>query len=264
MVDVGHLGCVRSGLCCQRAPCAYGEPAEDGNGCRYLEIDVQRAGATTYRCGRYEWIVANVADWRTHPAFGAGCSAPLFNPNRDALLRAQGLDSRLPAVPSEAELARVFTQARDCQESNRLAEAEALYRGILVARPNHAASLYRLGQIARRANLRDYAVWLFERAIAAGADDALLHAERGEVLQLDKQFERAADSFAQAAAAAPDDPSHRIRQAAALTAAGRPADAALLLQALLAVHPESAAARWTLALAERALARSPPERLAKT
>src|SRR3954468_16211516 len=82
MVEVGHLGCVRSGFCCQRAPCAYGAPAT-GSGCRYLESDESEAGFTTYRCGRYEWILANVPDWRSHPAFGAGCNAPLFNPNRE-------------------------------------------------------------------------------------------------------------------------------------------------------------------------------------
>src|SRR3954471_21292837 len=80
MVDVGHLGCVRSGFCCQRAPCAYGAPAETGSGCRYLEADEPAADVTTYRCGRYAWILANVPDWQSHPAFGAGCNAPLFNP----------------------------------------------------------------------------------------------------------------------------------------------------------------------------------------
>jgi predicted Zn-dependent protease len=254
MVDVGHLGCVRSGLCCQRAACAYGEPREDGTGCRYLEADEAAPGYTTYRCGRYEWILANVKDWRAHPAFGAGCSAPLFNPNRAAILNARGLDRSLAAEPSEAELARAFTRARDCQENGRLAEAEALYRGILVARPDHAAALHRLGQIARAARQLDYAAWLFERALAAGGAAAELEAERGAVLHDDRRYDSAAAAFARAADLAPGEPRYRIRQAAALVAAGDGDAAAALLAPVIAAHPDLAEARWVLALAERARA----------
>ena len=252
MVDVGHLGCVRSGLCCQRAHCAYGAPREDGTGCRYLETDEQAPGYSTYRCGRYEWILANVKDWRAHPAFGGGCNAPLFNPNRAAILAATGLDARLPIVPTEPELARVFMQARDCQESGRLAEAEALYRSIVVARPDHAPALHRLGQIARAARQRDYALWLFEQALAAGGAAAEIEAERGAVLAEDRQHQAAAEAFARAADLAPGEPRHRIRQAEALTAAGYPDRAAALLAPIIAAHPDLAEARWALALAERA------------
>lgn len=252
MADIGHLGCVRSGLCCQRAPCAYGERSEEGGGCRYLEADETGPGYTTYRCGRYDWILANVPDWRAHPAFGAGCSAPLFNVNRAAILNAKGLDKSVPVVPNEAELGRAFMRARDCQESGRLAEAEALYRGILVARPDHAPALHRLGQIARAARQHDYAVWLFDQALAAGGPAAEIEAERGAVLQEDRQYDLAAAAFARAADLAPDEPRHRIRQAAALVAAGQAGRAAALLAPLIAAHPDLAEARWVLALAERA------------
>jgi tetratricopeptide (TPR) repeat protein len=234
MVDIGHLGCVRSGLCCQRAACAYGEAGDDGT--------------------RYAWILANVRDWRAHPAFGAGCSAPLFNPNRAAILNAKGLDRSVAAEPSEAELARAFVRARDCQENGRLAEAEALYRGILVARPDHAPALHRLGQIARAARQLDYAVWLFERALAAGGPAAAIEAERGAVLHEDRHYEAAAAAFARAADLAPDEPRHRLREAEALSAAGHADRAAALLAALVAAHPDLAEARWSLALAQRARA----------
>lgn len=79
--------CVGSGLCCKTAPCAYGEAAPGSRACRYLErwkddtISVPR-----YRCGRYAFIVQQPGhEWM--PAFGAGCCMPLFNRERDAIVR---------------------------------------------------------------------------------------------------------------------------------------------------------------------------------
>ena len=143
-------------------------------------------------------------------------------------------------------------QGRDCQESGRLAEAEALYRSIVVARPDHAPALHRLGQIARAAGQRDYAVWLFDQALAAGAPAVEIEAERGAVLSEDGKHQEAAAAFARAADAAPGEPRYRIRQAEALTAAGQAESAAVLLRGLLAGDPDLAEARWALALAERA------------
>ena len=83
--------CVRSGYCCNLRPCPYGEVrSQDDPGCRYLEVEGEIApGVKVHRCGRYDWIMQNVpeADWKVSPAFGAGCSSPLFNTARDAILR---------------------------------------------------------------------------------------------------------------------------------------------------------------------------------
>jgi hypothetical protein len=80
---------MRSGLCCRTAPCAFGAWDEQAHQCKFLEISEQGDGFTIYACGKKTEIEAlpeeTGAKW--NPAFGAGCCMPLFNENRDAILR---------------------------------------------------------------------------------------------------------------------------------------------------------------------------------
>lgn len=80
--------CVGSGFCCKEAPCPYGSRDPATGWCIHLEpwkddtLDVPR-----YRCGRYEFIQTQPgSEWV--PAFGAGCCMPLFNDDRDRIVRA--------------------------------------------------------------------------------------------------------------------------------------------------------------------------------
>jgi len=75
--------CIKSGFCCTTAPCAYGEIAESGKGCRYL-TDPNELGQKM--CGKYEWIKANVPNWMYYPAFGAGCCMSLGNDMRKKVI----------------------------------------------------------------------------------------------------------------------------------------------------------------------------------
>jgi hypothetical protein len=83
--------CVRSGYCCKVRPCFYGEvKSPTDHSCKFLEVEREIApGVPVYRCGKYEWIMANVpeAEWMIHPAFGGGCSSPLFNTDRNQIIR---------------------------------------------------------------------------------------------------------------------------------------------------------------------------------
>lgn len=78
--------CVGSGFCCKQAPCGYGEAAPGSRACIHLvPWEGDDLGAPRYRCGRYEFIRTQPgAEWS--PAFGAGCSSPLFNRDRDRIL----------------------------------------------------------------------------------------------------------------------------------------------------------------------------------
>ena len=79
--------CLRSGVCCKKGPCAFGErTSEDDPACRYLEGD----GPGSYVCGIAEEIVKQPG-WEWSPAFGAGCCMPLFNEARERVKKERGL-----------------------------------------------------------------------------------------------------------------------------------------------------------------------------
>lgn len=76
--------CVKSGFCCTKAPCGYGEWNNDKSACAHL----QPPNAIGQRdCGRYDWIKENVPDWEIYPAFGAGCCMPLGNTARAEIIK---------------------------------------------------------------------------------------------------------------------------------------------------------------------------------
>ena len=81
--------CVRSGFCCQNAPCVYGERTSDKDkSCRFLEVDhiLQDGRTKVHRCGKYDEI-KDLPGADITPAFGAGCCQPLFNENRQSIIR---------------------------------------------------------------------------------------------------------------------------------------------------------------------------------
>ncbi len=99
-IDDGEKGdhpwakpCVRSGMCCQKAPCWYGEEVSDTDtSCRFLEIEEETPEFTIFRCGKYNEIKekVSISDWTIHPAFGGGCGSSLFNENRSKIIKARG------------------------------------------------------------------------------------------------------------------------------------------------------------------------------
>jgi hypothetical protein len=72
------VSCLRSGFCCKRAPCPY------GSGAPCIQLGGDKPGE--YFCKIHDEIVKDPhADLA--PAFGAGCCSPLFNEDRDAVLK---------------------------------------------------------------------------------------------------------------------------------------------------------------------------------
>lgn len=76
--------CVKSGFCCTKSPCGYGEWNENKSACKYLsepnELHQQL-------CLRYDWIKENVVDWEMYPAFGGGCCMPIGNQMRENVIK---------------------------------------------------------------------------------------------------------------------------------------------------------------------------------
>lgn len=84
--EIESSPCVRSGLCCKTAICAYGEANEQG-GCKHLLTKFKGDGYEFFECGRHDWIVHQPgAEWM--PAFGAGCCMALANQLRYANMKA--------------------------------------------------------------------------------------------------------------------------------------------------------------------------------
>lgn len=75
--------CMKSGFCCTKAPCAYGEFNESQTACKYLG-EPNNIGQRD--CLRYEWIIQNVPNYEFYPAFGAGCCMPMFNELRETVI----------------------------------------------------------------------------------------------------------------------------------------------------------------------------------
>lgn len=73
--------CVRSGFCCERAPCPFGSWDEERHRCAYLEHDDDGRS----RCGKYAEIMQHPAQ-KVAPAFGYGCCAGMFNEKRDRII----------------------------------------------------------------------------------------------------------------------------------------------------------------------------------
>lgn len=69
--------CVQCGFCCRQGVCTFG--VWDVDKCRYLGDDD--------RCTVYD-LIKNMPGADVNPAFGAGCSSPLFNERRREKLHA--------------------------------------------------------------------------------------------------------------------------------------------------------------------------------
>ena len=70
--------CVQCGFCCTRGCCPYGGWDEEKEQCQFLTKEDL--------CEKYEEIQKDPSS-EISPAFGAGCSSPLFNTRRDEKIR---------------------------------------------------------------------------------------------------------------------------------------------------------------------------------
>lgn len=76
--------CMKSGFCCTKAPCGYGEWNNERSSCKYLDApnDLNQRD-----CLRYQWIIDNAPDYKFYPGFGAGCCMALFNAARENVIQ---------------------------------------------------------------------------------------------------------------------------------------------------------------------------------
>ncbi len=110
----------------------------------------------------------------------------------------------MPADLGSSDIGARYEAAVAHQRAGRLADAEALYRAILAADPNHADALHMFGALALQAGRRDLAVPLIRRAVAVNPRRALYHITLGRAWLEAGDADSALNSFREAAAIAPD------------------------------------------------------------
>lgn len=98
-----------------------------------------------------------------------------------------------------------FARAQALHRAGRLTEAEAFYREVLAARPDHGDSPHYLGLLAHQAGNNEAAIHLIGRAIEADGPDPLRHHNLGEPYRALGRTTEAARCDRAALEADPDD-----------------------------------------------------------
>jgi protein O-GlcNAc transferase len=89
-------------------------------------------------------------------------------------------------------------------QAGRLAEAEKIYRQVLIRQPNHSGALHLLGMIAAQVGQSDVAIELIRRAIAIRPEVAEYHNDLGNALRDKGQLDEATAAYRHALRLKPD------------------------------------------------------------
>jgi predicted O-linked N-acetylglucosamine transferase (SPINDLY family) len=144
---------------------------------------------------------------------------------------------------------QAFDLALQRHRAGRLAEAEALYRQIIAAQPEHAEAWHHLGVIAHQVGRDDLAVEWIRRAIGLRPNHAAAHCNLGEACRATRRFDEAIAAFQRALELAPDYPEAHNNLGAALKAQGQLDQAIAAYRRALALQPKFPEARNNLGAA---------------
>jgi len=135
-------------------------------------------------------------------------------------------------IPEALQLAIQHHQA------GRLADAEALYRQILAARPNHADARHLLGVIAHQASRHDLAVEWIQTAIGLNPQNPFAHANLGEACRAAGRLDQAVAAYHRALELKPDYPEAHYNLGIVLRERGQLEEAAASYRRALALRPD--------------------------
>ena len=145
-----------------------------------------------------------------------------------------------------AQAAPLIRIAREHHQAGRLGEAEAGYRQILAAEPNHPEALHLLGVMGLQAGRPEMAVELISQAIRADSADPVYHCNLGLAYKALGRSDDAVASFRKALAIKPDDADAWSELGIAFIAKGNSQEAEASFRKALAVRPDHAVAHSNL------------------
>jgi len=123
------------------------------------------------------------------------------------------------------------------QRAGRLAEAEALYRRILAAQPNHAGALHFLGVIALQGGRHDAALEWIRKSIVIDPNNPVAHSNLGVVWRATGRLDEAIAAYRRAVALQPDYPEAHNNLGNALREQGELDEAIAACQRALELQP---------------------------
>ena len=146
--------------------------------------------------------------------------------------------SRSSAIAIQAK----FREALALHQEGRLAQAQALYQGILASQPDNADALHLLGVVASQSGDYARALELIDRAIAINPRDAAFHCNRGNALKELRRPAEALASYDQAIRLKPDYAVAHGNRGNALRELRRPDEALASYDRAIRLKPDHAEA----------------------
>lgn len=131
--------------------------------------------------------------------------------------------------------------------SNRLPEAETIYRQVLAVQPANPDALYLLGVVAQQVGRHADAVGLLRRAVPANPRNAAWRSTLGVSLALAGDVDEAVHQFEQSIILDPDLPDAHLNLGNAFNLRGQRADAIRCFRHAIRLKPDYAEAHFNLA-----------------
>ena len=162
--------------------------------------------------------------------------------------RAPGGRQRLSPTRVREAMRRAARYGR----TGRHAEARALYRAVLSARPDHREALKACALAAFRLDAVDEAAALLQRAVALDGRDAGAHNDLGNVLQASGRLDAALDAYRRAIEIEPESAEVQVNLGQALRAKGDLDGAADAFGRAAALRPDHAGTMLRIGLVHHA------------
>lgn len=162
---------------------------------------------------------------------------------------------QLATTPATDNSQLLLSVAHAHHTAGRTAEAEGLYQQVLIAQPNHAGALNRLGVLLLQTGRADAAVVRLRRASEIDPSSAMVLSNLGAALRQTSDFDGALNVLQQAVKLDPTLAMAHMNLASALLDLNQPSEALVAIEKSLSLDPQSADAHNNRGNALKALAR---------